>query len=88
MDFITMPFGGPISLTVCKPTLNDEIKNFQIKIFNSLQQALSNNLHDKFVQEAKIATRAATRTATPITTSTPRNYRNFRARFQWGHLRR
>ena len=79
---MTMPFGGPISLTVCKPTLNDEIKNFQIKIFNSLQQALSNNLHDKFVQEA---TRAATTTATTITTSTPRN---FRARFQWGHLRR
>ena len=76
-----MPFGGPISLTVCKPTLNDEIKNFRTKIFNSLKQALSKNLHDKFVQEPT----NATTTATTITTSTPRN---FRAGFQWGHLRR
>ena len=76
-----MPFGGPISLTVCKPTLNDEIKNFRIKIFNSLKQALSKNLHDKFVQEPT----KATTTATTITTSTPRN---LRAGFQWGHLRR
>ena len=76
-----MPFGGPISLTVCKPTLNDEIKNFRIKIFNSLKQALSKNLHDKFVQEPT----NATTTATTTTTSTPRN---FRAGFQWGHLRR
>ena len=70
--------GGPISITVCKPTLNNELKNFRIKIFNSVRD----NLQDK-LQET---TTAATTTAT--TTSTTENYRNFRARFQWGHLRR
>ena len=76
--------GGPITLTVCKPTMNNEIKNFRVGIFNSLQQAMSNNLQDKGEQEPKIATT----TAATITTSTPRNDRNFRARFQWGRLRR
>ena len=47
--------GGPITLTVCKPTMNNEIKNFRIGIFNSLQQAMSNNLQDKGEQEPKIA---------------------------------
>ena len=55
-----------------------------MRIFNSLQQALSDNLQDKFLQE----TTTATTTATTITTSTTENYRNFRAGFQWGHLRR
>ena len=54
-----------------------------MRIFNSLQQALSDNLQDKFLQET-----TATTTATTITTSTTENYRNFRAGFQWGHLRR
>ena len=76
--------GGPITLTVCKPTKNNEIKKFRIGIFNSLQQAMSNNLQDKVEQEPKIATT----TAATITTSTPRNYRNFRGGFQWGRLRR
>ena len=76
--------GGPITLTVCKPAMNNEIKNFRLGIFNSLQQAMSNNLQDKGEQEPKIATT----TPTTITTSTPRNDRNFRARFQWGRLRR
>ena len=76
--------GEPITLTICKPTMNNEIKNFRIGIFNSLQQAMSNNLQDKGEQEPKIATT----TAATITTSTPRNYRNFRGGFQWGHLRR
>ena len=76
--------GGPITLTVCKPTMNNEIKNFRIGIFNSLQQAMSNNLQDKGEQEPKIAPT----TPTTITTSTPRNYRNFRGGFQWGRLRR
>ena len=76
--------GGPITLTVCKPTKNNEIKNFRRGIFNSLHQAMSNNLQDKVEQEPK----TATTTAITITTSTPRNYRNFRAGFQWGHLRR
>ena len=56
-----------------------------MRIFNSLQQALSDNLQDKFLQET---TTTATTTATTITTSTTENYRNFRAGFQWGHLRR
>ena len=76
--------GGPMTLTVCKPTMNNEIKNFRTGIFNSLQQAISNNLQDKVEQEPKIATT----TAATITTSTPRNYRNFRGGFQWGRLRR
>ena len=76
--------GRPITLTVCKPTKNNEIKNFRTGIFNSLQQAMSNNLQDKVEQEPK----TATTTATTITTSTPRNYRNFRGGFQWGRLRR
>ena len=76
--------GRPITLTVCKPTKNNEIKNFRTGIFNSLQQAMSNNLQDKVEQEPKIATT----TAATITTSTPRNYRNFRGGFQWGRLRR
>ena len=75
--------GGPLSLTVCKPTLNNELKNFRIRIFNSLQRALRNNLQDK-LQE----TTAATTTATTMTSSTTENYRNFGAGFQWGHLRR
>ena len=73
-----------MSITVCKPSVNNEIKNFRMRIFNSLQQALSDNLQDKFLQE----TTTATTTATTITTSTTENYRNFRAGFQWGHLRR
>ena len=48
------------------------------------EQAMSNNLQDKVEQEPKIATT----TPTTITTSTPRNYRNFRGGFQWGRLRR
>ena len=69
--------GRPMSITICKPTMNNEIKNFRIRIFKSLQQALSKNL----VQEP------ATTTATPIITSTTENYRHFRGGFQWGHLR-
>ena len=77
--------GEPITLTICKPTMNNEIKNFRIGIFNSLHQALSNNnLQENFEREPK----TATTTTTTITTSTPKKYRNFRARFQWGHLRR
>ena len=85
--FIAIPFGmgEPITLTICKPTMNNEIKNFRIGIFNSLHQALSNNnLQENFEREPK----TATTTTTTITTSTPKKYRNFRARFQWGHLRR
>ena len=68
--------GRPM-ITICKPTMNNEIKNFRIRIFKSLQQALSKNL----VQEP------TTTTATPIITSTTENYRHFRGGFQWGHLR-
>ena len=68
----------PFGITICKPTMNDEIKNFRRRIFNSLQQELSKN----FVQEP------TTTTATPIITSTTENYRHFRGGFQWGHLRR
>ena len=35
--------GEAITLTICKPTMNNEIKNFRIGIFNSLHHALSNN---------------------------------------------
>ena len=66
-----------MSITVCKLTMNNEIK-FRIKNFNSLPQELSKN----FVQEP------TTTTATPIITSTTENYRHFRGGFQWGHLRR
>ena len=75
--------GGPLLLTVCRPTLNNELKNFRIRIFHSLHRALRNNLQDK-LQE----TTAATTTATTMTSSTTENYRNFGAGFQWGHLRR
>ena len=66
-----------MSITVCKLTMNNEIK-FRIENFNSLPQELSKN----FVQEP------TTTTATPIITSTTENYRHFRGGFQWGHLRR
>ena len=66
----------PFGITICKPTMNNEIKNVQIRIFNSLQQELSKN----FVQEPT--------TATPNITSTKENYRHFRGGFQWGHLHR
>ena len=69
--------GRPMSITICKLTMNNEIK-FRIENFNSLPQELSKN----FVQEP------TTTTATPIITSTTENYRHFRGGFQWGHLRR
>ena len=58
--------------------MNNEIKNFRIRIFNLFQQELSKHL----VQEP------TTTTATPIIASTTGNYRHFRGGFQWGHLRR
>ena len=70
--------GRPLSIASCKPTMNNKIKNFRIRIFNSLHQELSKN----FVQEH------TTTTATPIITSTTENYRHFRGGFQYGHLRR
>ena len=42
----------PFGITICKPTMNDEIKNFRRRIFNSLQQELSKN----FVQEPTTTT--------------------------------